>query len=105
MATNFRISFHRNSKELHVKLRGDFDGTSAHELLAVLKKYSHSSSRVFINTGCLADIHPFGVQVFQGNLNVLNGQSLKLVFTGRNALRLTPEQPLPFDLAISTEPR
>jgi anti-anti-sigma regulatory factor len=102
MATNFRISVHGKSKGLHVSLRGDFDGISAHELLAFLKKYSHPSSTLFINAGSLGDIHPFGVRVFQGNLNVLNGQSLTLVFTGRNALRLTPEQPMPYDLTIST---
>jgi hypothetical protein len=105
MATNFRISVHRNSKDLHVKLRGDFDGISAHELLAALKKYSRPSSRVFIHTGCLGDINPFGVRVFQGNLNVLTGHSLTLVFTGENASSLKPEHPLPFGLSISTVPR
>lgn len=33
MAANFRISTHRNSENLHLKLYGDFDGTSAHELI------------------------------------------------------------------------
>jgi len=38
MAARFRISIHRNSENLHLKLMGDFDGTSAHELLNVLKR-------------------------------------------------------------------
>jgi anti-anti-sigma regulatory factor len=105
MATNFRISARRHSKDLHVKLKGDFDGISAHELLAALKKYSLRSSKVFIHTGSLRDINPFGVRVFQGNLNVLTGHSLKLIFTGENASRLTPELPLAFDLTISTVPQ
>lgn len=101
MATNFRISVHRNSENLHMKLMGDFDGISAHELLAALKKYSHYSSKIFIHTACLGDINPFGVRVFQGNLNVLNGYSLTLIFTGENASRLTPEEPLPLGLTTS----
>jgi hypothetical protein len=36
MATNFQISVHRNSEKLHVKLTGDFDGTSGHGLLKTL---------------------------------------------------------------------
>jgi hypothetical protein len=102
MATNFRISARRKSKGLYVGLQGDFDGVSAHELLAILKKYSHPGSTVFINTGSLGNIHPFGVGVFQGNLNILKGKSLTLVFTGRNALRLMPEQLVPYDLTIYT---
>ena len=101
MATNFRISIHRNGENLHVKLRGDFDGISAHELLATLKKCSLRRSKVFIHTGCLRGINPFGVRVFQGNLNVLTGHSLTLIFTGENASKFTPEKPLPFDLACN----
>jgi hypothetical protein len=33
MASNFRIFAHRNSDSLHLKPAGDFDGTSAFELL------------------------------------------------------------------------
>jgi len=38
MANNFRISVHRSSENLHLKLMGNFDGISAHELLNVLKR-------------------------------------------------------------------
>ena len=104
MATNFRISVHRNSENLHLKLMGDFDGTSAYELLTVLKRCSCRTSRVFIHTSCLRNIHPFGLNVFHSNLNVLNGHPMTLVFTGENASRLAPETPPPFDLTISTMP-
>ena len=36
MATGFKICVHRNSENLHLKLKGNFDGTSAHELLTVM---------------------------------------------------------------------
>ena len=102
MATNFEVFVHRNSENLHIKLMGDFDGISAHELLDILRRYSNSTSRVFIHTSCLKDIRPFGLNVFQGNLDVLKGKSLKLVFTGENASQLAPQEPMLFDLTIST---
>ncbi len=49
MSANFRISMHRNSENLHLKLMGDFDGSSACELLNVLRKNSRDPLRVFIH--------------------------------------------------------
>jgi len=104
MATNFRISVHRNSENLHLRLMGDFDGISAQELLGNLKRYSHRTSKVFIHTSCLGDIHPFGLNVFHNHLDVLKGKSLELVFTGEHASQLAPEKPMLFGLNIFTEP-
>ena len=104
MAKNFKISTHRNDENLHLKLIGDFDGTSAFELLNVLKGKSDRTSRVFIHTSGLRNIYPFALNVFHNNLNVLKGKCVELVFTGENACRLAPEEPMPFDLAISTIP-
>jgi len=104
MAKNFEISTHRNDENLHLKLMGDFDGTSAFELLNVLKRKIDRTSKVFIHTNGLRNIYPFGLSVFHNNLNVLKGKCVELVFAGENACRLAPEEPMPFDLAISTIP-
>jgi anti-anti-sigma regulatory factor len=85
MATNFKIDAHRNDENLHLTLRGDFDGTSAYELLDIVRKRAAHTSRVFIHTSNLRDIHPFGLHVFRSNVNILKGQSVDLVFTGENA--------------------
>lgn len=58
MASNFRISTHRSSESLHLKLVGDFDGSSAFELINVLKKNWNGAYRVFIHTDSLKDINP-----------------------------------------------
>jgi hypothetical protein len=39
MASNFKIFSLETRDSLHLKLDGDFDGNSAHELLNTLKKY------------------------------------------------------------------
>jgi len=90
MAQNFKIHIHRNSETLHLKIMGDFDGSSAYELLNVLKINCHGASRVFIHTNCLQDIHPFGCNVFHNNLDMLKGKSIPIVFTGENASQLAP---------------
>ena len=80
MAKNFRISTHRNDENLHLKLIGD--GTSAFELLNVLKGKSDRTSRVFIHTSGLRNIYPFALNVFHNNLNVLKGECVP-ISTGR----------------------
>lgn len=91
MPSNFRIFAHKNSDNLHLKLTGDFDGSSALQLINHLKERGRGVSRVFIHTNCLKDIHPFGQQVFQRNLSTLDRQSISYVFTGENAVQLAPE--------------
>ena len=89
MAANFKIRIHRNSDNLHLKLMGDFDGSSAHELLNVLETNSPKASRVFIHTSCVKSIVPFGRNVFQNNLGQLKGKPGHLVFTGKRASELS----------------
>jgi anti-anti-sigma regulatory factor len=95
MATNFRIAAHRNGETLHLKLVGDFDGTSAHELLNTLKKSGDHTSRISVDTGSLRNIYPFGLNVFHTNLNVLKGRSVELVFTGENASQFETYKVIP----------
>jgi hypothetical protein len=97
MASNFKISSHRNSNTLHLKLTGDFDGTSACELLNVLKKNTSRVNNVFIHTGCLNNVYPFGRDTFKKNLCDLKGRSIRLMFTGSNAIHLAPEKACVFN--------
>lgn len=85
MATNFKIAAQKKDGNLYLTLMGDFDGTSAHELLDAVKRRDTHISRVFIYTGNLRDIHPFGLHVFRSNVNVLKGQSVDLEFRGEYA--------------------
>ena len=90
MTSNFKISSYKDSDILHLKLMGNFDGASAFELLNTLKRNCPKPSKVFIHTSCLNEIYPFGIAVFQNNLDGLKGQSKKFVFTGENAALLAP---------------
>lgn len=94
MASNFRISSHRNSENLHLKLIGDFDGSSACQLLDVLKKTSNSVYKIIIHTSSLNDIYPFGRDIFHRQLRDLNTYSIHLLFTGENANEISPKTKL-----------
>ena len=81
MATNFKIFSHKNSDNLHLKLMGDFDGSSAHELIHTLTKYHGNARRIFIHTCALSSVHPFGLNVFQKNSSIKK-LSQSMTFTG-----------------------
>jgi hypothetical protein len=91
MACNFKIIVHKNSDNLHLKLAGDFDGSSALQLINSLKTRKNRVSRVFIHTSSLTDIYPFGKNVFENGLDSLEGQVTSFVFTGEKANQLIPK--------------
>jgi hypothetical protein len=90
MAANFKISPHRSHGELQLELIGDFDGTSACQLLNTLGE-SCGFSKVLIDTKRLRKIYPFGIDTFQKNLYRLKDRDLFLVFRGNQAPRIAPE--------------
>ena len=89
MASNFKIICHKNSENLHLKLMGDFDGSSAYELINTLKKYRGIAGRVFIHTCFLSSVHSFGLDVFQKNC-LIKKLSRILTFTGEYGNKLAP---------------
>ena len=84
MASNFKIFPFETSDILHLKLDGDFDGNSAHELLNTLKKYGDGFYQIFIDTEDLKTIHPFGKEVLHKKLGAFKKQFYDIIFVGRN---------------------
>lgn len=91
MASNFKISTHQNSDNLHLKLAGDFDGTSAWELLNILKKDCGRAAKIFVHCSCLKEIDPFGRDVFHNNIHSVIRESIFLLFTGEKAEQIAPK--------------
>jgi anti-anti-sigma regulatory factor len=92
MASNFRMSVHRGKVSLNLRLIGDFDGASAHELLNVLTERCHGLGKAVIDTEGLQRVYPFGVDTFHKNLHVLKVAPCGLVFTGEKAAAIAPER-------------
>jgi hypothetical protein len=89
MATNFKIFQLKSKNSVHLTLDGDFDGTSAYELINTLKSCGPDVDQVFINTNGLRSVHPFGQVVLFRNLSGLNGNCRNLVFIGDHGRRLS----------------
>jgi hypothetical protein len=89
MADNFKISVRKKRADLHIKLKGDFDGMPNYQLLRVLRNNSAVCARIFINTGSVKFVHLFAKNVFHKNLEFLYRQSCLLFFTGPKASEFT----------------
>ena len=94
MAQNFRMVVHQDSENLHLRLEGDFDGSSAWELLNALEERCRFAQKAFIHTGGLGQVHTFGLYVFHAHLNGLKQgrKGRPLHFTGNHARELAPEE-------------
>jgi hypothetical protein len=88
MAKYFRIAIQRNSDTLHLKLIGEFDGSSARELFNIIQKNCNGASRIFIYTSSLKRIHPFERQIFVSNLNSLSKKFIEFGLMGDKAGQL-----------------
>ena len=84
MASNFQIYSFKTRDSLHLKLTGDFDGSSAYELINTLTEHGKGFYEIFIDTNDLKTIHPIGKDVFQKNLGRSNTLYRNLVFIGKN---------------------
>jgi anti-anti-sigma regulatory factor len=90
MASNFQIYSYKTRDSLHLKLNGDFDGNSAHELINILNEAASSFWEIFIDTSGLKTIHPFGRTVFEKNFGILNKKLSNFIFIGENGNKISP---------------
>jgi len=88
MASNFRIFVHRNSDSLHLRVAGDFDGSSAFESLDTVKENAVGLQRVCIYSSGFKTIYPFRLHVFGKNFSDLKGSSFQLLATGEHAQKI-----------------
>jgi len=84
MAKNFRVRTKASSNQfLAFYLFGDFDGSSACELINVLDESAKESFKVAINTDGLTTINAFGLNVFLSRMSMLNNTRTDIEMTGR----------------------
>ena len=88
MAGNFNISVSKAGDHVRLKLNGDFDGSSACEILNLLNNGDLSgTSKILVDTDSLRDIHPFGLDVLRNRLSASKVRKLPLTFTGKMSSR------------------
>ena len=84
MAKNFRVYAKENGNQsLALQLFGDFDASSACELINLLDENIKPSSKVAIDTDGLKTINAFGLNVFLPRMSRLNYTRADIEVTGR----------------------
>ena len=84
MPRDFEILSHRANEILHLHLLGDFDGSSACELVKKIKEDGSGASRILVDTTGIQSIHPFGKTVLQSSLGQISRKTIGLTFTGKH---------------------
>ena len=90
MARNFKINIHRAIENVFIYLKGDFDGSSAFELLNALSENLNNAKCVLIDTQKLQAVYPFGREVFYYNFLKMKNQRNRIRFIGPVALHMAP---------------
>ena len=88
MGKNFKFLSDSTRDRISIKLYGDFDGSSAFELINVLKNNRNGSNQIIIDTDNLNTIHSFGMDVFKKNLCVLDFNIDNIIITGKHRFSL-----------------
>ena len=84
MAKNFRVLTKESSDQsMALQLFGDFDGSSACELIDVLDESVKKTFKVAIDTDGLKTINTFGLNVFLPRMSLLNNTRADIEVTGR----------------------
>ncbi len=96
MASNFQITSRRKGSALHLKLTGDFDGTSAMELIHAILEHTGSAQSILVETDGVNDFSPFGQQVFVKTFPCSPASRQKLIFTGKHGSKLNPGKPVAY---------
>ena len=90
MAQNFRMNIQRANEKLYIRLIGDFDGSSAWELINAIRENLNNSKCIHIDTGKLQKVYPFGREIFKNKLLNVKDTRIRIQFSGPNALRIVP---------------
>ena len=84
MAKNFRVCAKEIGKQsLSLQLFGDFDATSACELIHLLTERIKTNAKVAIDTDGLKTINAFGLDVFLPRMSRLTNTRMDVEVTGR----------------------
>ena len=88
MANNFKYLSDSVTDIVRLKLYGDFDGSSACELINFLKTCRSASNQIQIDTNNLNTLHPFGLEVFRRNLGNIGINKKKVSIAGKHRFSL-----------------
>jgi hypothetical protein len=90
MSSNFQIALKKKKDNLHLQAEGDFDGSSAWQLINLLHEEYNGKGEVLIDTGNLRRVYPFGCRTFQCQLDLNRVPATRLSFKGEKGFEIAP---------------
>ena len=91
MSSNFQIESKKHNGDWHINPKGDFDGSSAWELLNLLMDHYNDEERVLIETRNLKTVCPFGCSMFQCQFYQCRIPATRIMFKGAKGHALAPK--------------
>ena len=85
MSSVFSMSVSLEKKKLHIQIRGGFDGSSARQLLSILRQYIDRFPSIDINTDEVVHVDAFGLNLLRYHLEIMGSSAEKLKFIGNYA--------------------
>lgn len=92
MAENFQITIRHEDGALYFGLWGDFDGISAVELVYTLREKARVNRKIYVETDGISQVLPFGKHLLQAHFDLYPSLTGKVIFLGKNGLKLIPKQ-------------
>jgi hypothetical protein len=90
MSANFSVQCKKSNGNLHLRPKGDLDGSSAWELINLINEKYDDKGRVFIETQSLREVHPFGCSIFKCQLSTGSIPLKHLFFKGEKGFDMAP---------------
>lgn len=91
MNNRFQVGLKKINGDLYVRLKGDFNGSTALELINLLGKQYSGRGQVFVDTCGLREICSFGCSTFQHYVHQLRFPLERLTFKGYKASEIAPK--------------
>ena len=100
MSMNFQIDYKRENGDLYVSPIGDFDGSSAWELIHLIDEQYDGQGLVHIDTGRLCHVCPFGCNTFQCQFYKSRVPAQQLLVKGKIGRALAPKGSRVVDVSL-----
>ena len=87
MPNNFHVDIiSQDTSRIYMRLRGEFDGSSAYQLVRKLNDQQKNIKKITLDTSALKTINSFGLDLFLSNIKRLQNQGVDIVFIGKSKL-------------------
>ena len=91
MEPKFGLDCRRSVGNLHISLRGEFNGNCAWALVKAIKVQYPRAGRIFVNTNRLEGVTSEGVRLFKSHMNRKKIPRDWLYFKGERGFEIAPD--------------